>query len=65
MGGECRGLEGCVKHFGWKPGEETLGRNGHIIMLNFRNKNNAGVDLREIWWDCVDWSHLTRGRDRL
>jgi hypothetical protein len=27
-------------------------------------EDNTGIDLREIGWDSVDWSHLAQNRDQ-
>jgi hypothetical protein len=29
-----------------------------------RLENNIRMDLREIWWEGVDWMHLTEDRDQ-
>jgi hypothetical protein len=41
-----------------KPEEKTpLGRARH------RWEDNIRMDLKEIWWEGVDWIHLALGRD--
>jgi hypothetical protein len=27
-------------------------------------EDNIGMDLREIWWEYVDWMHLAQDRDK-
>jgi hypothetical protein len=29
----------------------------------YRRKDNIRLDLREIWWEGVDWMHLAQDRD--
>jgi hypothetical protein len=42
-----------------KPeGERQLGRPRR------RWEDNIEMDLREIWWEGVDWIHLAQGRDQ-
>jgi hypothetical protein len=43
-----------------KPeGKIPLGRS------RFRWEDNVRMDLREIWWDGVNWVHLVQDRDQL
>jgi hypothetical protein len=30
----------------------------------FREEDDIKVDLKEIRWECLDWIHLARDRDR-
>jgi hypothetical protein len=42
-----------------KPdGKRPLGR------TNCRWENNTRMDLREMWWEGVDWIHLVQDRDQ-
>jgi hypothetical protein len=29
-----------------------------------RLKDNIGMNLREIWWEVVEWFHLAQDRDQ-
>jgi hypothetical protein len=34
-----------------------------ILWLRYRWKDNIKMNLREIGWDGVDWTHLAENRD--
>jgi hypothetical protein len=49
----------CIKNFSGKPeGKKTIWKN------RCRWKNNIRMDLREIWWEVVDWIHLAQDRNQ-
>jgi len=56
MNGTCsthRRGEKCIEFW-----SEDLGIDGRVILEWIR------IDLREIWWEGVDWIHLAQDRDQ-
>jgi len=52
--------EKYINYFGWKPeGKIPLGRTRH------RWEDNIGMDLKQTWWEGVDWIYVAQGRDQL
>jgi hypothetical protein len=53
------GKEECIEDIGGKPeGKIPLGRPRR------RWVDISKIDLREIGWDCVDWTKLAQDRDQ-
>jgi hypothetical protein len=48
----------CNILVGKPEGKRPLGRPRH------RWENNIRLDLREIWWEVVDWIYLAQDRDQ-
>jgi hypothetical protein len=58
--GTCNAWRGekCIQYLvGKSEGKRPLGRPRH------RWEGNMRMDLREIWWEVVNWMHLVQDRD--